>query len=340
MNSKKISSLELGRLIAMLAIIAIHSQLFMKAPLINDQPIIGELINQGARFAVPLFFLISGYLIAPKLLNSPFSTFKQYSIPLFKIWIVWSLISLATPFNMGKVMEHGYIAERTGYFNYLMMKPLNSVMEGGLVHLWFLPALIIAVGIIAVLVHFKQLKLLLPLSILLYLYGVLAGSYQPLTELSSPFFTRNGPFFSTLMVTLGFIIRKHNIKISFSKGLVIMLVGMGLHFYEALSLVQDNIAFVIHDFLFGTLLWGLGLFIMLLAKPNWGNRTWVYQLSANILGVYVIHLIIIILMKNVVGILQFSPIIADITVFTFTIILSWFIVNLINNSQLRRWLLR
>ena len=340
MKSNKIPSLELGRVIAMLAIIAIHSQLLMSGPLISDQPLFGQIINQASRFAVPLFFLISGFLIAPKLLNSPFPAFKRYSLPLFKIWIIWSIISLATPFNLGKVAEQGYVAERSGYINYLMMNPLNSFMEGGLVHLWFLPALIIAVGIIATLIHLKQLKFLLPISILLYLYGVLAGSYQPITEIASPFFTRNGPFFSTLMVACGFLIRLKGIKISAKKSLTIMLLGMTLHFFEAFYLTQFDIAFVIHDFLFGTFLWGVGFFSLLLAKPNWGNNNWIPKLSESILGVYVIHLIIIILLKNLVAIIELPPLSADIMTFIMTIILSWFVVSLLNKTILKKVLLR
>ena len=73
----------------------------------------------------------------------------RYSKPLLKVWLAWSIISLLMPFNLGKVMEVGYLAEREGYWGFLMSTPLNSLFEGGLVHLWFIPALICAVAILA-----------------------------------------------------------------------------------------------------------------------------------------------------------------------------------------------
>lgn len=64
-NHPKIASLELGRVIAMLAIIALHCQLFTTYWFLDDEPWVAYLFNQSTRFAVPLFFLISGYLIQP-----------------------------------------------------------------------------------------------------------------------------------------------------------------------------------------------------------------------------------------------------------------------------------
>jgi surface polysaccharide O-acyltransferase-like enzyme len=98
-HSNKIASLELGRLIAMFAIIFLHSQS----------------LNQLSRFAVPFFFLLSGFLIQPKLSRDPFTTLKNYSLPLIQVWLVWSVICLLMPFNWHAFLTNGYIAERIGY---------------------------------------------------------------------------------------------------------------------------------------------------------------------------------------------------------------------------------
>lgn len=78
----KIASLELGRIIAMLAIIGLHCQMALTYWQIDDIPWVGYLLNQMARFAVPLFFLISGYLIQPKLTSTPLVTLRNYAKPL------------------------------------------------------------------------------------------------------------------------------------------------------------------------------------------------------------------------------------------------------------------
>ncbi|MGF1745148.1 acyltransferase [Vibrio minamisatsumaniensis] len=338
--SQRIASIELGRVIAILAIIGLHGQMALTYWQINDVPWVGYVLNQSARFAVPLFFLISGYLIQPKLTASPWTTVINYSKPLLKVWLAWSIICLVMPFNLAKVEEFGYLAEREGYWGFLMNTPLNSFLEGGLVHLWFIPALVCAVLIIALMVEMKLDKRLLPVAILLYVYGVLAGSYTSLTDLSAPFFTRNGPFFSTLMVSLGFIIRQHQWKISSAKALGLFALGMVIHFAEAAWLTQFDIAFNTHDFLFGTALWGVGVFMWLLANPNLGDYAWVRAISNRMLGIYVSHLLIIIMLFNVCRILGITEMAKDVTVFFATFVLSLMLVTVIERTPLKPWLLR
>lgn len=266
--STHIASLELGRVVAILAIIGLHCQMALSYALIDEVPWVGYILNQAARFAVPLFFLISGYLIQPKITCSPWETLINYSKPLLKVWLAWSIISLLMPFNLGKVMEVGYLTEREGYWGFLMSTPLNSLFEGGLVHLWFIPALICAVAILAILIEMKLTKAILPLALVLYLYGILAGSYAPLTELEAPIFTRNGPFFSTLLVALGFMIRQNSWRLTSMQSIAMAALGMTIHFGEAAWLMGYDVAFNINDFLAGTALWGIGVFMWLLGKPN------------------------------------------------------------------------
>ncbi|MFA0160857.1 acyltransferase [Vibrio splendidus] len=338
--SQHIASIELGRVIAILAIIGLHGQMALTYWQIDEVPWIGYVLNQAARFAVPLFFLISGYLIQPKLAASPWETVLNYSKPLLKVWLAWSIICLVMPFNLAKVEEFGYLGEREGYWSFLMSTPLNSFLEGGLVHLWFIPALVCAVLIIALLVELKLNKLLLPIAIALYGYGVLAGSYATLTGLEAPFFTRNGPFFGTLMVTLGFLIRQNQWKVSSTKALVLLALGMLIHFAEAAWLTTFDVGFNMNDFLFGTALWGMGVFMWLLANPNMGNYAWVRAISNRMLGIYVSHLLIIIILFNVCGILDITELAKDSIVFFGTFILSFLLVVGIEKTPLRRVLLR
>jgi surface polysaccharide O-acyltransferase-like enzyme len=338
--STHIASLELGRVVAILAIIGLHCQMALSYALIDEVPWVGYVLNQAARFAVPLFFLISGYLIQPKLTLSPWSTLTSYSKPLLKVWLTWSIISLLMPFNLGKVMEVGYLAEREGYWGFLMSTPLNSLFEGGLVHLWFIPALICAVAVLALLVEMSLTKAILPLALALYLYGILAGSYAPLTELEAPIFTRNGPFFSTLLVAIGFMIRQNSWRLTSMQSIAMAALGMSIHFGEAAWLMGFDVAFNINDFLAGTALWGTGVFMWLLANPNMGDNRWVRAISSRMLGIYVSHLLLIIVMFNICGILGITGLSKDILTYSMTIILSFGLVVAIEKSPLRSVLLR
>ncbi|WP_114765444.1 acyltransferase [Vibrio rhodolitus] len=340
METKKITSIELGRLVAIFVIVAMHCQMFLSYFLYQETPWFGFIFNQSTRFAVPLFFLISGYLIQPKLTATPMATLKSYCAPLLRVFVIWSVICLLMPFNLHKVMTEGYLAERSGYWGYLMQAPVNTLLEGGLVHLWFIPALMIAALITALLLQAGKGRLLLPVALVLYIYGVLAGSYVNITELWSPFFTRNGPFFSTLMFAIGFVIRERNIQASPAQGIVLALLGMTLHFGEAYFLTGYEQAFNANDYLFGTMLWGTGIFLFLLAKPNLGNTAWVMNLSKSVLAIYVAHLPIIIVMMNVTGAMQLTGPAKDAVVFSGTVILTLLLVKGIEKTPLNKWLFR
>lgn len=340
MQTNKITSIELGRLVAIFLVVAMHCQMFLTYFLYQDTPWFGYIFNQSTRFAVPLFFLISGYLMQPKLMAAPMATVKSFCTPLLRVFIVWSVICALMPFNFHTVMTEGYLVERMGYWNYLGQAPLNTLLEGGLVHLWFIPALMIAALITALMVRFNQVRLLLPLAVVLYIYGVLAGSYQNITELWTPFFTRNGPFFSTLMFAIGFIIRQNSIQVSAAKAAVLALAGMAVHFIEAYMLMDYKQAFNTNDFVFSTMVWGTGVFLFLLAKPNLGNHAWVLNLSKSVLPIYVSHLPIIIVMMNVAGFMQLAGPAKDATVFTGTIVLTLLLVKGIEKTPLNRWLFR
>ncbi len=339
-TKNKIASLEFARVIAMFAIVGLHCQMALSYWQWDGVPWVGYIINQLSRFAVPLFFLISGYLIQPKLSTDPSETLVNYAKPLMKIWVVWSVICLVVPFQWQIVSQAGYLAERQGYWEYLMRSPLNSLLEGGLVHLWFLPALVIAVAIIAFLVKFKRTQLLLPVALVLYVYGILAGSYSSLTELPSPFFTRNGPFFATLLVVLGYIAREKQWFCSNRNSVLLIVVGIGLHFSEAYWLMLNGVGFNSHDFLFGTVIWSLGIFMWLLAHPNFGNTPWVFKFSASILGSYVSHMLVMIVFMNVAGYFELQNLAKDAFVYLATLIFTFLLVKGIEASPLRKLLLR
>ncbi|SEF39753.1 acyltransferase [Vibrio hangzhouensis] len=334
-KTRKIASLETARVLAFLAVVLIHSQFLMSLNLGDSgEPWFGYIVNQLARFAVPLFFLISGYLIQPKLYSSPFPTASQYALPLMRLWLIWSVIYLLVPFNLGIVVEQGYLTERQGYWDSLMVNPLNSILEGGLVHLWFLPSLVMAVYIIAFAVSSKKAQWVLVIGALLYLYGLMGGSYQVLTGIEAPVFTRNGPFFSLLMVSLGCEIRSRSIRLDSGNAIKVMLVGLMVHFAEASVLHHLGYKFSLNDYLVGTVMWAVGFFLWLLANPGWGNGLFVSKIASRVLPLYVAHLLVIIAMFNVCGILGLNGLLKDMVVLVGALALSYRLVCLLERTPL------
>ncbi|USD67007.1 acyltransferase family protein [Vibrio sp. SCSIO 43136] len=340
MSQDKIHSFEFGRVIAILAIVAMHCQMFLSYWHINEEPWVAYIFNQLTRFAVPLFFLISGYLIAPRLTDAPIATLKRYSVPLLRIFVVWSVICLLMPFNLEEVAKWGYLAERQSYWDYLLSSPINSLFEGGLVHLWFIPALLCSVLITALLAKFRKLELLIPLGIALYVYGVLAGSYHTFTGLESFIFTRNGPFFSTLLFAIGFTIRQESIQATRKQATILTIVGCAMHLSEAFIVHQYGYTFNMNDFLFGTVLWGAGCFMWLLAQPELGQTQWLTKQSRYVLPMYVTHLPVAILMTNLAGYLGLTYGMRDVVMLSGTLVFSYLLIRGIEKTPFYRWLYR
>ncbi|WP_413113564.1 acyltransferase [Thaumasiovibrio sp. DFM-14] len=339
-NSNKIASLELGRALSMFAIVILHCHILYQGPLINETPWLAYTVNQLARFGVPFFFILAGYLVQPKLTNSPFATLLNYGRPLMRIWLVWSLICLTIPFNIEVALTHGYFAERQGFWGWLLQTPINTMMEGGLVHLWYIPGLLCGLAVITIALHFKRLGLLWLVALGLYLFGVAGGSYLTLTELWTPFFTRNGPFFSTLMILLGVEIRRKSIRLSLMQSLMLAALGLVIHFSEAFWLYGYDIPFNIHDFLLGTPLWGAGIFMMLLSRPTFGDHPITFKLANRVLGVYVAHLPIFLIMLNLSTTFGIEGYLKDLFVVAATFSISLLVVEGILRTPLKRWLLR
>ncbi len=154
------------------------------------------------------------------------------------------------------------------------------------------------------------------------------------------FFTRNGPFFSTLLVVFGYLIREKQWLWSRNNTIRLILLGMALHFGEAYWLMQYDVAFNSNDFLFGTVIWSLGVFMWLLVHPNFGNMPWVFKWAPSVLGVYVSHLLVIIVMMNIAGFLGLQDLAKDAFLFPATLIVTLLLVRAIEASPLKKALLR
>ncbi len=340
MSSVRINSLELGRILAIVAIIALHSTPVMVTPFFMGETWFTNIMNQLMRFAVPLFFLIAGYFIQPKLTADPARTLRSYAAPLMKLWFFWSLLYLAFPTRLDLLMSKGYLFERQRYWDQWLSTPLNSLLEGGLVHLWFIPGLVIAVAIIALLVRIQRLSWLMPLAVGLYIYGLLGGSYESISGVEAPFFTRNGPFFSTLMVAIGFEIRRRDFNMSTAQAWTLCLLGMLGHLAEAYWLYGQGLRYVSHDFLIMTPVWTLGLFFIFLNNPKLGASERVDKLSKDVLGVYLVHLMFVIIYVNLAGAMQLPTLVNILAVVPFVALTSLVTIRLIRKTPLRHLLLR
>ncbi len=236
----RISSIECGRVVAIMAVMTIHLSPFSNPfdpTLWNDALYLwlGGVINQLCRFAVPLFFLCAGYFLQPALVaGNPMTAALRYCRPLLGLWLVWSLIYLLMPFN-----------------------PLAAIEQG------YLPAM--------------------------------ASQWQMQLGGEWALLTRNGPFFSSIFVALGAELRARHWRPDTRRSALLLGVGMGIYALEAWGLLYfADVPLSRHDFLLGSLPWGLGLFGLLLANPGWGRGSWLERQAPRVLGLYCLHMMLVV----------------------------------------------
>jgi len=84
-------------------------------------------------------------------------------------------------------------------------------------------------------------KNVLSLSILLYLFDLVAGSYSSIPwGIAISFNTRNGPFFSLLFVTIGWFLASEKYTFHPTKYISLTFVGLGIHILEVFVLSKNS----------------------------------------------------------------------------------------------------
>jgi surface polysaccharide O-acyltransferase-like enzyme len=292
----RLASIDFFKTIAIFAIIVLHTSPFHgyenKLFILLD-----AIINQATRFAIPYFFIVAGYFLGRKLLSGvrPEEVFKTYLKRLFPLFIVWSVLYMILPTNIKKeVIRYGLWHATYHKISNIISDPITLSMQGGRGNLWFLISLLMAFGIITLFLKLNRRKWIIPIASLLYFVGLWAGSYSATDfGINISFFTRNGPFFSTLLVAIGWYLayKKYEVKRIYSLGLLI--IGVSMHAVETFALWKYyNISPLIHDYLVGTLLWGIGLTLFVLSIPNAFEGSRITKWGRYTLGVYLLHVIV------------------------------------------------
>jgi len=297
-SQSRISSIDAFRPPAILAVICIHTGLFLGTGLGPGVDMLGYLLNLAAHVAVSFFFLATGYFLARKVAagENPMDAAWKYTTRLLTVFVFWSIVYLAIPNDLAALAEHGYLRHTHMKIMALLGDPTAAlIFDGSRSHLWFITALLLAVWQIAVLVSSGRADRLPYWAVFLYVVGLLGGSYAatPL-GLNMQFNTRNGPFFSTLLVTVGWCLANPRIRVRLRWAILLAAAGFLLSVAEALLLwrVFDVLPFR-HDFLVGTVPFAAGLFLMLLARPELGRGTVLPRLAPYTLGIYACHVVFV-----------------------------------------------
>ena len=172
------AGIDLFRWFAFVAVVCIHT-----ATMSDVSMTAGRL----ARWAVPFYFIVSGYFIGRRFddLAVIWRSAKRI-IPLFAVWALVYLYARESWPETAKQWQ-------------------DLLINGGSgLHLWYLPSLLSCIAAVALLKRWLDWPVVLAVAGLVFVAGLLFGSYSGLTDLNQRVWNpRNGPVFGLLFVALG-----------------------------------------------------------------------------------------------------------------------------------------
>lgn len=165
--------------------------------------------NWLSNLAVPVFFVIAGFLLFKKLTNTDWTIIRRYVCRILKLYILWCIIYW--PIDIYNWHQSGEPVLKTILFYFQ-----SFLFSSTITQLWYLPAL--ATACLIVWAGYKaglKIWMLLLLTSLLFIFGCSCNNQyflehsprkiQEFIHWYAPIFltTRNGLFYGSLYVTLG-----------------------------------------------------------------------------------------------------------------------------------------
>lgn len=301
----RVESVDAIRVIAIVAVIGIHTTPFDSSPQTFGQvPNVATVFNQLARFAVPVFFVLSGFFWGCKALNnrSALRSSVMTAGRLLLLAAAWSLLYLLLMNVYDQPMEglHDYARLLKTNVLEISNRPLMTLMQGTKVHLWFLISLACSMLITSVLVEWKQQRLLVFGAVILFLIGT-AGKAYSLTPIGfkSSFNLRDGPFFSLIFFVTGYLLSRYQNRQGWlAKGFFVALFGLSIHLAELHFLNRIWGVRLIQDYVFGTYFFGTGAAMVALSGSPILAHLKIAPLGPFVLGIYLSHFIFVDLLKS------------------------------------------
>lgn len=175
------------------------------------------IIDILGRFAVPFFFVASGYLFIQKIntidsTKQQFTYFKKYTLKLAKLWTAWFAFYFMYDLAINYIETEKSVQALQAMFqeylaSYITWETLYYGAGHTQYHLWFLLALIWSTVILFIFTKFKLLRVLFIISLGLNIYGLFGQSYSSFFEVTLN--TRDALFMGLFYTTLGGVVAKY-----------------------------------------------------------------------------------------------------------------------------------
>lgn len=287
-TSENYNILDLTKFVFAFAVIAIHTHICC-----NSKQVIVEIINQTLQYAVPFFFVVSGYFLGKKLFLVETATeenliYRKYLKRIAYMYIIWSIIYL--PINLYYDIYKFGFSFLFATFDILRGWLFVGQNEGSW-QLWYLLASLVGVCIIALFRRFNtRFELIFALSIMAFMIGLLYQEFHETISISSWGriivliydkifrFTRNGIFVGWAFLMCGIMLARWNFN--FKKSLIIICGGAILY------LVNTDIAMIPMT---------LGLVGFLINVPVSGSNSFFLKLRKLSIMIYLLHMLVVFL---------------------------------------------
>jgi surface polysaccharide O-acyltransferase-like enzyme len=286
-SAERIQSVDVFRVLAIAAVIALHTAPHAGPEAVGLRFDARTVCDQLERFAVPLFFMLSGYFWAGRCQDRAACWMAGVALArrVLVLFLTWSVI-----YFLIAVAAVGWQAAT---------RPLPGLptllLQGTRIHLWFLPALALAALVTGALLARGMERTLVVLALALYAVGLAGKAYA---DTPIGFHThvnlRNGLCFSLIMFATGVRLRRLGPRPAWRRlGPALALGGLALQLAEVAWLHELRSTNMAQDFVLGTYFYGLGITMLALSDPAPLRFPRLAGLGPLVLGIYASHFLFV-----------------------------------------------
>lgn len=275
--SDRNQSVDTFRLLAALCVIVLH----LEYPSLPSSIVIG--IRLLSRWAIPFFFIVSGYYFAVQNAEARQLNIQQMAGRLIWVFLLWSIIYAPVVAD-----QHDLKAMFQRFFS------PTFIYSGDFLHLWFISSLVFGYLFIAFCYQFNIKYVLTFSSIIFVLIALLAEPYPILKFGFSLNFDLARHWLSIPFLWMGFYFYKKGFP-SWWVSIILIVAGAAIQMIEARFIYhQFGLSAYDHEFLIGTIPFAIGMVGLALNNLEWLQwpilSRWGKEYS---LGIYLIHLLVI-----------------------------------------------
>ena len=266
----RIQGIDAGRFVMAFLVVTLHS--------LPHGGVDASIVGMACRCAVPFFLIASGYLQKPPerfyadVLTRPLSR-------LLPIYLFWMVVYYAVAGLSGIRPVH---------------LDVRDLISGGTAfHLWFLPALGVALVLVPSGARVLGLRTTGLACAALAAAAIAFSTYHDVLHLPGSA-RRGGLMVAPLLVFIGHWLARHRISASLPTAAALAVAGFAVMLCEELwighrlGLPLDD-----HDFSIGTFAYGAGVFLFARALPEGAAVRRLASLGTGALGIYVTHVLFV-----------------------------------------------